>query len=63
VHRDVARLLRENPQAAILLAICLVLGLGALIAIMISLATSGSNNVPAGAGPDSGVIALMHALY
>ena len=60
--RDVVRFLRANPQAAILLAICLVLGLGTLLAVLLASvggsASAGANN-PTG---DGGVILLGHLL-
>jgi hypothetical protein len=60
--RALARFLRDNPQATILLAICLILGVGTLIAIMISLIASNSSNVAAGGSSDGGVIMLMQLL-
>ena len=56
--RDVLQFLRANPQAAILLAICLILGLGTLIALMISALSSGAT--PASSGSDAGVVGLLH---
>ncbi|HEX4009059.1 MAG TPA: hypothetical protein VHX62_03590 [Solirubrobacteraceae bacterium] len=46
---------RENPQVLVLLVICVVLGLGTFIAVLISLAQNG-NGSPT--GEPSGVIAL-----
>jgi hypothetical protein len=46
---------RENPQVLVLLVICVVLGLGTFIAVLISLAQN-SNGSPT--GEPSGVIAL-----
>ena len=57
--RALVTFLRDNPQAAILLAICLILGLGTLIAIMISMVTSNSGGAGAGGDSDGGVILLM----
>jgi len=57
--RALVAFLRDNPQAGILLAICLILGLGTLIAIMISMVTSNSSSVAAGGSSDGGVIMLM----
>jgi hypothetical protein len=60
--RDVVQFFRANPQAAILLAIVLVLGLGTMIAVLFaSVGGSGSGgaNNPAN---DGGVILLGHLL-
>jgi hypothetical protein len=57
--RDVVRFFRGNPQAFVLLVICLVLGLGAFIAVVIALATAGSGNTT---GESSGVITFLSAL-
>lgn len=59
--RALVTFLRDNPQAAILLAICLILGVGSLIAITISLLTSNSS-LSAGGSSDGGVIMLMALL-
>ena len=53
--RDVVNFFRGNPQALVLLIICVVLGLGAFLAIVIALATSGSGTTT---GEPSGVLAL-----
>jgi len=50
---------RENPQVLVLLIICVVLGLGTFIAVLISLAQN-SNGTPT--GEPSGAIALGAAL-
>ncbi len=42
--KKVREFLRANPQAFLLLVICLVLGIGSFIAIVISLVTSGGQN-------------------
>jgi hypothetical protein len=60
--RDLISFLRDNPQATILLAICVVLGLGTLIALLIATATSGSGGSGIGGGPDASVITLLQAL-
>jgi hypothetical protein len=39
--RAVTRFLRANPQAFVLLVICVVLGLGTFIAVLIAIAQSG----------------------
>jgi hypothetical protein len=57
--RDIVHFLRANPQAAILLAICIVLGLGTLVALMIGLLASGP--APASSNSDAGVIGLLQA--
>ena len=41
VH-EVAKFFRANPQVLVLLIICLVLGLGAFLAVMFGLISSGS---------------------
>jgi len=58
--REVVQFLRANPQAAILLAICLILGLGTLIAVLFGVLATGptassSNN-------DAGVVMLFGLL-
>ena len=40
--REVTSFLRENPQVLILLIICLVLGLGTFIVVLLGVAGSGS---------------------
>lgn len=45
------RFLRANPQAAVLLFICVVLGLGTFVAVVIALAGSG-NATPSGEPAD-----------
>lgn len=57
--RDLAKFFRGNPQALVLLVICLVLGLGTFIAVIVALITSGSD---ATTGDPSGVIGLVHLL-
>jgi hypothetical protein len=59
--RELVRFLRANPQAAILLAICIVLGLGTLVALLISTATSGSGS-GGGVGVDGGMLAPLRVL-
>jgi hypothetical protein len=41
--RDVKNYLRANPQVFVLLVICLVLGIGTFLVVMISLASSGGH--------------------
>ena len=50
---------RGNPQALVLLVICVVLGLGTCIAVAIALASSGSSTTT---GEPSGVITLLSAV-
>jgi hypothetical protein len=50
---------RANPQALVLLIICLVLGLGAFLAVMFGLISSGSTTTT---GLPEGVIAAATAL-
>ncbi|HWE32099.1 MAG TPA: hypothetical protein VG410_01360 [Solirubrobacteraceae bacterium] len=49
--------LKENPQALLLLIICVVLGLGSFIAIMIAVASSGGHTT----GQPEGVIGVLRA--
>ncbi len=53
--RDAVKFFRSNPQALVLLIICVILGLGTFIAVLISLAqhSNGSLN-----GEAPGLIAL-----
>jgi hypothetical protein len=57
--RGMAKFFRANPQALVLLIICVVLGLGTFIAVLISLSqhSNGSLN-----GEPSGLIALSGLL-
>lgn len=57
--RDLVKFLRGNPQALALLVICVVLGLGTFIAVVVALVTSGSSTTT---GEPSGVIAMAIAL-
>ncbi|HEY2260364.1 MAG TPA: hypothetical protein VGH45_11655 [Solirubrobacteraceae bacterium] len=57
--RGLLAYLRANPQVAVLAFICLVLGLGTFIVVLISLASSG-NTTPSGA--PSGVISAAQIL-
>lgn len=47
---------RENPQVFVLLVICVVLGLGTFIAVIISLIAAGNTQTT---GEPSGVISLL----
>jgi hypothetical protein len=57
--RDVLHYLRVNPQVAVLLFICVVLGIGTFIVVLISLGTSGGQ--PTG-DPDGSSLGLLHAM-
>jgi hypothetical protein len=53
------RYFRANPQAFVLLVICVVLGVGTFIAVLIAIAGSGQSQV---SGEPSGLIAPLAAL-
>ena len=57
--KAMTKFFRENPQALVLLVICVVLGLGTFIAVLIALAEAGH---VAPSGEPSGVIALAAGL-
>ena len=57
--REIAAFLRENPQVLILLIICVVLGIGTFIAVLIAVASSGSTTTN---GMPSDAIFGLHAL-
>jgi hypothetical protein len=57
--RAFADFLRANPQALILLLICVVLGLGTFLAVVFGLVSSGSTTT---SGEPSDVIFGLHAL-
>jgi hypothetical protein len=50
---------RKNPQVLVLLVICLVLGIGTFVAVLIDLVGSGSTKIT---GEPSGVIAVASKL-
>jgi hypothetical protein len=56
---DLVQFFRRNPQALALLVICVVLGIGTFIAVLIALGTSGNTTGP---GYPSGSVTLFHAL-
>jgi hypothetical protein len=56
---DVVKFFRANPQALALLVICLILGLGTFIAVMVALITAGSTTTT---GEPDGLISLLHVL-
>jgi phage shock protein PspC (stress-responsive transcriptional regulator) len=58
--RGAAKYFRANPQVFVLFVICVVLGLGTFIAVLIALAQAGPNATPT--GEPSGVIALAATL-
>lgn len=57
-HRAAAYL-RANPQVLVLLVVCLVLGLGTFVAVLIALLTAGSVQTT---GEPSGVILGTHVI-
>ncbi len=59
--RDAIRFLRANPQAAILLFICIVLGLGTMIAVLI--AVGGSSSTTGASYPDGSVINALAGAF
>ncbi len=56
---DLVKFFRTNPQALALLIICLILGIGTFLAVVIALLTSGST---ATNGEPSGVIQALQPL-
>lgn len=57
--RGLVEFFRRNPQALALLVICLVLGIGAFIAVLIGVASSGPRTGP---GYPSGTVLVVHGL-
>jgi hypothetical protein len=57
--REISRYFRANPQAFVLAVICVILGLGTFVAVIIALATAGSATTT---GDPSGSIGLLQAL-
>jgi len=57
--RAFTQFLHDNPQALVLLVVCLVLGLGTLLAVVYGLVSSGSTTT---SGQPSDVIFGLHAL-
>lgn len=55
---DLVNFFRRNPQALALLLICLVLGIGTFIAVLIALAGSSQT----GPGYPNGMVTVFHAL-
>lgn len=60
--RDLTRFFRSNPQALVLLIICLVLGLGTFLVVVISLATSSSGGGHLTGDPGGSTITLFSGL-
>lgn len=58
VH-DLVKFFRSNPQALALLIVCIVLGLGTFLAVMIGLITASSHNT---AGYPEGLISAVRLL-
>lgn len=57
---DLRRFFRSNPQVLVLLIVCLVLGVGTFIAVIVALISSGSTTTD---GEPSGLILALHALF
>jgi hypothetical protein len=51
---------RRNPQALVLLVICLVLGLGTFLAVLFGLVSAGSDTTT---GDPGGMIVPLRALF
>lgn len=58
VH-DLVQFFRRNPQVLALVVICLVLGIGTFIAVLISIASSPNHSGP---GYPNGVVTAFQAL-
>jgi hypothetical protein len=54
--RDVVSYLRANPQVLVLLLVCVVLGLGTFLAVVIGLLSSGPGQVT---GEPSGLVLAL----
>lgn len=57
--RNIVEFFRRNPQALALLIICVVLGVGTFIAVLISIAGSSTHNGP---GYPNGAVTGFQAL-
>ncbi len=57
-RHPVTAFFRANPQAFVLLIVCLVLGLGTFLAVLFGLVTAGSDQTT---GEPSGAILAAHA--
>lgn len=56
---DIVEFFRRNPQALALLIICVVLGIGTFIAVLISIGSSSNHNGP---GYPNGMVSAFQAL-
>ncbi len=54
----VRQFMRANPQVLVLLVICLVLGIGTFLAVMLGLVSAGSGGP---SGEPAGSLGLLHA--
>ncbi|MHB8659031.1 MAG: hypothetical protein ACYC91_13935 [Solirubrobacteraceae bacterium] len=57
--QNVWRFFRSNPQALVLLIVCLVLGIGTFLAVLFSIAGSAGNQA---SGEPSGSVQMLRAL-
>ncbi len=57
--RDLVNFFRRNPQALALLLICVILGLGTFVAVLIAVASSGKTTGP---GYPNGVVSAFQSL-
>jgi hypothetical protein len=57
--RDLRRYLLANPQVLVLLVICVVLGIGTFIAVLIGIVGSGSTSVSG--DPTGSSLGIVHA--
>jgi hypothetical protein len=57
--REITEFFRQNPQVLILLLICLILGVGTFVVVLLGVASSGSTTTD---GTPSDVIFGLHAL-
>lgn len=57
---DLRRFFRANPQVLVLLIICLVLGIGTFMAVLLGLLGAGSTTTN---GEPSGLILAVHAVF
>ena len=53
---------RANPQVFVLLVICVVLGLGTFIAVLIALATTGTSATPTGE-PSGAILGAAQTVF
>jgi hypothetical protein len=58
--RELARFLRANPQVLVLVLICLILGFGTFVAVLIGLISAHSSTTN---GEPSGLLVLFDALF